>query len=184
MNEKTRAPCVISQWLPALCVAHIIPSFGFPLPPHSLWTPVPSPVPYHSPFGLAVHLYSGLCPRWPPQHSPCNIQQKSLSLRLNPFVACVCVCVGCGFVYNRGVCGSFYLKELLKLVWQERQCNADHPVSVISHLRCSAESKDVSLWFQSPLLYPWSISGCIFYLSEQNGSKAASVWCIDTDCVN
>lgn len=115
-SEKTRAACVISHWLLAHCVAHIFPPFGLPLAPHFLWTPVPSPAPYQSPFGLAVHLYSG--PRVPVDlHSTCNIQQESLSFWLNPFV---CLCEGVGLC-TIGVCGSFYLKELLKLVWQECQ---------------------------------------------------------------
>lgn len=64
----------------------------------------------------------------------------------------------CGSVCIIEVCGSFYLRELFKLVWQERLCFADHPVSVISHLRSSAKWKDGRLWFLSPLLpliYKW-----------------------------
>lgn len=61
-------------------------------------------------------------------------------LNLSQECAYVCESIGVG-VCMIEVCGSFYLRELLKLVWQERPCYADHPVSVISNLCDSAEWK-------------------------------------------
>lgn len=66
--------------------------------------------------------------------------------------ACVCVCARWRCV------GHSLWKKLLRRVWQERLCYADHPVSVIPHLHSSAEWKYSRLWFLSPLLpliYKW-----------------------------
>ena len=80
-------------WLPAQCVDNIFLSFGFLLPAHLLWTLVPSLVPYQSPFGLAVYLYSGplsllTSTAQPLQHSAEKAFFLTQSLRG------VCMCVG------------------------------------------------------------------------------------------
>lgn len=150
-SERTWAVYVIFCCLPAQCVV-LFPSFGLPLPPHLLWTLVPSPVPYQSPFGIEVYLYSGLVSpltsiAQPLQHSA----EKALFLTQSLCGVCVGLCM-------IEVCGSCCLRELLKLVWQARLCYADHPVSVISHLCNSAEWKYGMIRFLSPLLpliYKW-----------------------------
>lgn len=138
-SEKTRAVCDIVLCLPAQCVVSLSLLICFrPLCPLLCLI--------RAPLVLQPICILAPCPCWPPQHS--NIQQKSLSFQLNPSEVCVLVGLCMIEVY-----GSFYLRELLKLVWQERLCYADHPVSLISHLRNSAEWTDSRLWFLSPLLY-------------------------------
>lgn len=153
-SEKTWAVCIISHCLLAKCVAHVFPSFGIALALHLLWNLVPSPVPYQSPFGPAIHLYSGhlsllTSTAQPLQHS------AEKPFFLTQFLRGMFMCGGSCMIE---MCGSFFLRELLKLVWQECLCYADHPISVISHLCNSAEWKDDKLWFLSPLLaliYKW-----------------------------
>lgn len=151
--------CVNFHCLPAQCVAHVSPSSpsSFALDPRALFCALSEPL-----WSCSLSVFRPLVPIDLHSASPCNIQQKQpffLTQSLCALCMCVCMCVCAGVVLSMiEVCGSFYLRELLQLVWQERPCYADHPVSVISHLRNSAEWKYGRLWFLSPLLpliYKW-----------------------------
>lgn len=133
MNPSKNTVCVISHWLPAQCLASSFP----PLVSLSLLVCSGPLCPLLCLIRASLVLQSlciqAPCPHWAPQHSFSNIQQKKAFLS-DSFPSWCCTGVGLSMIE---VCGSLYLRELLKLVWQqERLCYADHPVSVVSHL-CS-----------------------------------------------